>query len=311
MTHQTFQARRIVKACTVLSLLLAVFSFAIQALSATAMRRDSNAASRAFHQNVSGKNADNDIKRVESFSEDKRKVVVLLYERDPWAMVIGSDSPTFALYDDGLVIFTGAHGEGRREYASVMLSERERTEFLASLPLKRFDDLQNEWELDSRTDQPTTLISVRGGDWIKLVRVYGNLERATKADGPQAFIEMYRRLKSFQHARAARWMPEKIELMLWPYESAGSPLSWPEGWPGTTHPTTRQHAEVGKVGINYSIYLTPAQYERLKKEVEAKDSDALLINKRKWAFSFRFPFPDEDSWLMETFHLPKKKTAFR
>ena len=310
MMRQTFRPRRTVKACTILALLLLIVSLTIQALSATAMRGDSIVSAVALPEDVSGQDVD-DINRVETFVEDKRKVVVLLYERNPWAMVIGSESPSFALYDDGLVIFTRPNQDGRHEYASVVLSERERREFLASLPIAQFNNLLNEWELDLRTDQPTTLISIRDEGGVKLVRVYGNLERAMKADDPQAFIEIYRRLKSFQHARAARWMPEKVEMMIWPYESASEPLRWPKDWPDTTHPTTRSRAEVGKEGINYSIYLTPAQYERLKKEVEGKSIDALLISKRKWAFSFRFPFPDEDDWLMESFHLHEKRAALR
>jgi hypothetical protein len=90
-------------------------------------------------------------------------------------------------------------------------------------------------------------------------------------------------------------MPEKIELMLWPYDNAGTTLPWPKDWPDTSHPTTKKRA-TDTTAINYSIYLTPAQYESLKKQVAGKSADALLINKRKWAFSFRFPFPNEESW---------------
>jgi hypothetical protein len=193
------------------------------------------------------------------------------------------------------LIFTRANQEGRPEYASLTLTGKELADFLASLPVKEFNELRHEYELDLRTDQPTTVLSVGDRTGLKSVRVYGNLQRSMKADDPQAFIEIYRKLKSFEDARARRWMPDKIELMIWPYESASDPLAWPKGWPDTAHPSTKKRG-ASRDSINYSIYLTQAQYESLLKRVERESADALLINSRKWAFSFRFPFPNEESW---------------
>lgn len=298
MRRQTFQSGRKPFTCALLSLLLVV-GLTVQSNWMPTTRGNPIEQHAALPAKDAGANNEpvvsNEpvVKRVETFED--RNAVVLLYEYNPWAMVVGSDSPTFALYDDGLLIFTRTNQEGRPEYASLTLSEKERDEFLAALPVKQFNELLNEYEMDTRTDQPVSVLSVGDRTGLKSVRVYGNLQRSVTADDPQAFVEIYRKLKSFDDPRAARWMPEKVELMLWPYDNAGTPLPWPKGWPDTQHPTTKKRA-TDATAINYSIYLTPAQYESLKKQVERASADALLINKRKWAFSFRFPFPNEASW---------------
>ncbi len=227
------------------------------------------------------------------------KPVVIIYEMNPWADVIGSDSPSFALYEDGLVIFVRPKAEGGgHEYASAKLSEQERDLLVRSLPATQFFELEPRYETTMVTDQPTTVITLWDKDRLKTVSVYGGLKRTDndrKEGAPAAFVETYEKLKGFQPSKAARWTPEKVELMIWPFENAGGPLPWPKNWPDTRHPETKRRGQ-SPGQISYSIYLTPAQYEALKKSVTARSADALLINGRKWAFSFRFPFPGEDSW---------------
>jgi len=213
-------------------------------------------------------------------------------------MVLGADSPSLALYEDGLLIFAREAAGGGYEYASARLGAEERDSLVRSLPSAQFFGLEPRYATTMVTDQPTTVIKLRDGDRLKTVSVYGGLKRTDndrKEGAPASFVEIYEKLKGFRPARAARWMPEKVELMIWPFENAGDPLPWPKNWPDTTHPTTKKRG-TSDDQINYSIYLAPAQYETLKKSAEAKSADALLINGRKWAFSFRFPFPGEDSW---------------
>ena len=234
----------------------------------------------------------------QSNATDGRKPVVLLYEINPWAMVLGSDSPSFALYDDGLVIFARPREGGGYEYASATLSAQERDSLVQSFPAARFLELEPRYETTMITDQPTTVITLWDKDQRKSVSVYGGLKRTDndrKEAAPAAFVEIYEKLKGFQPAKATRWMPEKVELMIWPYEYAGDAMSWPKNWPDTTHPTTKKRG-TSDDQINYSIYLTQTQYETLRKKAEGGSVEALLINGRKWAFSFRFPFPGEDSW---------------
>ena len=82
--------------------------------------------------------------------------LVILIERNPWLAVTGSDSPTFALYETGLVVFLNR--EARREcnpagepvfnirYFSVILDEKENADLLASLSLDQsFRDLKENY----------------------------------------------------------------------------------------------------------------------------------------------------------------------
>ncbi|HEX8846353.1 MAG TPA: hypothetical protein VF791_17025 [Pyrinomonadaceae bacterium] len=234
-----------------------------------------------------------------SKSPAERRPIILLYEINPWLMVLGSDSPAFALYGDGLVIFVRAAEGGGREYASLILDEHERDALISALPTKEFFGLEPRYETTGATDQPTTVISLWNDDQVKTVSVYGGLKIKSNQKGegaPQVFIETYEKLKGLDNARAAtKWMPEKVEMMIWPYENAGETLAWPKNWPGTRHPETRKRGD-GQDQISYSIYLSPAQYETLKRQASKKSLDAVLIDGRKWAFSFRFPFPNEDSW---------------
>ena len=226
------------------------------------------------------------------------KPVAVVYEMNPWLQVIGADSPSFALYEDGLLIFARPREEGGHEYASAKLGGRELADLVQSLPARQFFGLEPRYETTMATDQPTTVIKLWDGDSLKTVSVYGGLRRTDndrQEAAPDAFLEVYEKLKGLRPAGAARWTPEKVELMIWPFENAGDPLPWPKGWPDTAHPETRRRGE-SPGQISYSIYLTPARYEALRKSVSEKSADALLINGRKWAFSFRFPFPAEDSW---------------
>ena len=227
-----------------------------------------------------------------------RVPIALVYDFDPWGMVLGSDSPSFALYADGLVIFARRAQDGKHEYASVVLSEQERDALVSSLPIKQFFGLEKHYETTQITDQVTTSVTLRDGDQLKSVSVYGGLRRTDndrKEGAPAAFIEIYEKLKGFQSDRAAKWMPEKVEMMIWSYDNAGDAMPWPKNWPDTKHPETKKRGD-GQDNIAYSIYLSEVQYETLRKRVERDSERAVLINGRKWAFSFRFPFPNEDSW---------------
>jgi hypothetical protein len=227
-----------------------------------------------------------------------RRPVVIIYEMNPWLQVIGSDSPSFALYEDGLVIFGRPAAGGGSEYASAKIGTQELDSLVRSLPIKQFFELEPRYETTLATDQPTTVINLWDGDGLKRVSVYGGLKRTDndrKEGAPAAFVEVYEKLKGLRPAGASLWTPEKVELMIWPYDSAGEIMPWPKGWPDTKHPETKKRGD-DPGEISYSIYLSWRQYQVLKGMAKARHLDALFIDGRKWAFSFRFPFPGEDSW---------------
>src|SRR5687767_3175549 len=57
--------------------------------------------------------------------EETIQPIVLLTIYNPWLMVIGSDAPTFALYDNGLVIYQRLGPADAPEFASVQLTADE------------------------------------------------------------------------------------------------------------------------------------------------------------------------------------------
>jgi hypothetical protein len=78
--------------------------------------------------------------------------VVVLIERNPWLMVFGSDSPTFALYDDGAVIYADP---ARKAYVSARLSKAEASALLQDLALTKLVGLDANYSTSDWSDQPT------------------------------------------------------------------------------------------------------------------------------------------------------------
>lgn len=153
----------------------------------------------------------------------ERKPKIAVYERDPWAMVIGSEVPAVVVYDDGTVI--RKQREGRVE-APKALIDRVSSELLP---------VAERQSIYGATDQPTTTIVVdTGKGWI-LRSVYGMAPgcrakgRDKAATGFQSSCEALRDLKlSGEHA----YHPETLEVMLWGYEHApGDPKPWPASLP--------------------------------------------------------------------------------
>lgn len=221
-------------------------------------------------------------------SENQLKPVILLYERNPWLMVGGSDSPTFALYENGKAIFLTP----AQRYASVSLEEKERDELIASLQLDQgFFELADHYETVSKTDQPTNALIVRYQERSKRVVVYGGIRNdpEARAKTPPAFLGVFDRLISYQNSQAKRWLPERIEVLVWLFNYAhGAPRPWPKGWPDLYDPATKKRQEL------YSIYLSSSHFDELMKLLSSLQQDqALLMNGKKWAISFRLPFPHE------------------
>ena len=65
---------------------------------------------------------------------DDLKPIIVLIERDPWLMVIGSDSPTFALYSDGTLIYFNK-GKG---YFSIKLNKNKLQEYIPDIETVKF-----------------------------------------------------------------------------------------------------------------------------------------------------------------------------
>jgi hypothetical protein len=229
--------------------------------------------------------------------EAARQPVIVLVEHNPWLMVIGSDSPTFALYDDGLVIYLARTPEDRRIYLWTTLGKESLDRLLASLPSdKSFAALRDDYAASDLTDQPTNVIS----RWIdghrRSVTVYGNLRHVREARWrtPPAFLKLYDSLITFSDAEARPWLPALIEVMFWPYEYAPQPSApWPVDWPDLKSPDALRRREE-----SWSVFLPSARFDDLKRFREnLGQQQAVRINGRKMALAWRLPFPAESAWM--------------
>jgi hypothetical protein len=214
--------------------------------------------------------------------------IVVLLENDPWAMVIGSDSPSFALYEDGTIIQRTATGFG-----TTRLTGAELESFIKGLNLDAIAPLYGGYEAEDATDQPTQDLLIYRGEKPVFVSVYGSLKRPeVRSKIPNAIVAVYDRLSEFEYSPSRDWLPEDIEVMIWPFENARGPsVPWPEQWPGLDDPNTVRR------GDSFSIFMPSTRLAELRAFLELRDSQAIELDGRKWAASIRFPFPQEDLWM--------------
>lgn len=211
-------------------------------------------------------------------------------------MVIGSDSPTLVLYDDGNVIYWKRAERGGK-YVSAKLSTRERSEFLNRIDARAFESLESYYAPAANvTDQSEYLMVLRKSDGsLKGVLTYGSPGRqniSRTKSFPSVLTDIYEMVSGYEHPEAKEWLPDVIEVMIWPYEYAPDKnLAWPNDWPGLSDPKTI------KRGDSYSIFIEKSRYEELKAFLsKRREKQAVLIGGKKWAISTRFPFPNESIW---------------
>ena len=215
--------------------------------------------------------------------------LLVMVEADPWLMVIGSDSPTFALYDDGEVIVRREH-----EYRSTKLNSVEFRDLVASLDLTALASLARQYVLVEATDQPIEHVFSYNDGKISVASVYGApRSRSARAKLPPKLLSVLDKIYSFDPPRAKPWQPEKVEVMIWPYQYAPEKsIIWPKDWPGIGDKSTVRR------GDGYSIFISSSRYAELKSFLAGRsEKGAVEIGGKKWAVSLRLPFPGEKSWM--------------
>lgn len=213
---------------------------------------------------------------------------IVLLERDPWGKVLGSESPRFVLYSDGQVIYRAEDG-----FRSVRLNETESLSIKNSLSEADSPKLYGTYHVVEATDQPDSSLLLYGDPPVFL-SVYGSLDdQQVTSRLPAAVAKAFNTIRAFKSARSGPWMPSEIEVMIRPYEYAPEPsIHWNEEWPDLSAPSTIQR------GDSYSLFLPSSELGPFESFLAQRNpKGAVEINGRKWAASYRIPFPRERLWM--------------
>ncbi|MBY0426901.1 MAG: hypothetical protein K2Q22_14800 [Cytophagales bacterium] len=126
----------------------------------------------------------------------------------------------------------------------------------------------------------------------KTISVYGSLynddEDNSKEKVPQDFLIVYNKIIKYRSKDAKKWLPEKIEIMFWDYNYAPNKRSWIKGFPDLNSSTTLKRGD-----DLYSVFIERDKFAQFKKYFASiGEKEAIEINNRKMAMSYRLPFPN-------------------
>jgi hypothetical protein len=216
---------------------------------------------------------------------------VVLVETDPWLIVIGSDVPTFTLYENGQIIYKKVV-DHKTKYYEVQLTEGKAQDFVKSLCITDSILKQPDYiEATSLTDQPTNIL-IMNIDTESRKIVYGRLREpgseAREKVSPY-FLSVFDKIIEYESSEAEEWLPDKIEIMFTSYDySPEEPLKWPVNWPDlNTASTVKRNDNL------FSVYLDKKYFrEFLALAKSLKEKQAIELNSKRVSVSYRFPFPN-------------------
>lgn len=235
------------------------------------------------------------------------KPIAVLIQTNPWLMCIGSDTPMIAIYEDGQVIYLEARDDGRRHYVCKHLTQKELQAVKDTLAsFGSYADCRSSYNIAKNvSDQPETNIFLNLDSTTFVTKVYGLMIKGTKLPGytvfsggdepdqlPETVSRIHKYLIRLEFNDSQQWVPEYIEVMIWPYEYApDESIHWPDDWPGLDSPFTLGRNDA------YSIYLPGDQLDRLRDFLKTrKEKGAVEIGGKKWAVAARRVFPSEPIW---------------
>ena len=226
--------------------------------------------------------------RSEQQSGTYGKPLVVFTETDPWTMVIGSDVPSFVIYETGQIIYKQIENKQLKFY-EVTFGKSDIQKIIKSLGITNsIYKLPDYTEASYATDQPDNELIINL-DSSKIIRVYGDVGTDTKARNatPKEFLEIYDNIRKYRNNKAIEWLPDKIEVMFWDYDYAPNKRPWIVGYPDLNSNTTI------KRGDDYSVFIDKKDYDEFKKYYSSMgEKEAVEINGKKMAIAYRLPFPN-------------------
>lgn len=237
---------------------------------------------------------------------DGPKPILVFMQSDPWLMVVGSDTPRVAVYENGEVIFAKKVNK-RLVYHQVVLQkdglaelqERFKPVFSLKALLPAYNIRPNV------TDQPEAKFYFRREDSQVTTRVYGLMAAETELpayttfpDGPQPtvppkeLLDLHKWLCAIDFPNSVEWTPKYVEVMFWDYSYAPAPsIYWPKDWPTLDSDRVIKHGDI------YSLFLDGSLLPRLREFlVGQKEKGAVELGGKKWAVAYRSAFPSEPLW---------------
>lgn len=227
----------------------------------------------------------------QEWNEKYGQPIIVLVETNPWLMVIGSDVPTFALYENGQIIYKKLVNK-KWKYFEVTNDQENTQKIIKTFGVTDSLMKQTDYiEASIWTDQPTNILLLNF-DTIRQISVYGNLKNKkdeSRYRTPKDFLTVYDNIKKFESKDAKDWLPDYIEIMLTDYShSPKKPKEWPDYWPNLESESTIKRGE-----LQYSLYLPKENFQDFKKFIsDLKEKQAIEINAKKFSVSYRLPFPN-------------------
>ena len=227
----------------------------------------------------------------QTFNEEYGRPIVVLIETDPWLMVVGSDVPTFALYENGQIIYRKVANK-KWKYFEVKNNRETTQKIIKSFGITDSLIKQQDYiEASTSTDQPTNIMLLNF-DTVRQISVYGLLrdsKNEARQKTPDYFLIVFDNIVKFESNSAKEWLPDTIEVMATKYSySPETPLQWNKDWNDINSKTTIKRSE-----DLYSIYLDKKYFDDFIKLLKRmKEKQAVEINGQKYSLTYRLPFPN-------------------
>ncbi len=223
------------------------------------------------------------------------KPLAVLWQMNPWLMVIGSDVPTVVVYDDGLVVMQriARHSVSRIQGQLAPADARA----LAARIDAGLAKSPHHSSANLATDQPTVDILVQSGGLWREASCYGlsadgvsSTRGSSGSEAPVGFVTAFKALLSVKPSGEKSWVPDQIEIMLWGNDGAPRATPWPTDVPAPAASITPPPPGSGVIK-----HVVAGKYEpALKAYLSANSGRGVRLNGHTWALRYRVRVPSEE-----------------
>jgi len=221
-------------------------------------------------------------------------------------MVVNSDTPMLALYENGeLIAVTQAPGEEHYIRVHRQLDPDELLRTRAELDRLWSSDFRTSYSLSDASDQTETKLFAATSRGPRVASIYG-LEAPGEGEIPdenysggdaipESLREIHRMLYRLSLVKSEPWEPRTYEVMAWAYDCAPEEsVPWPADLPGLSEAVQR--------GVLHLLYIDRDRIGQVYDVLALRrEKGAIEISGQKMAVSVRPVYPGEPIW----------KSAFR